>query len=215
MMSMPRALVALALFAAVACGPIPIDDHVSPIVPKPTAAATMNLGGNERLDHRIELRPEVLTVRGDAVPGATVRFTVSAGTIEPAIATTDANGYAVAVATIQNKVILTITVDGCPACGITTELIGPSTLPLPEMSLEPSCSTNGRTVTCRASGHVPGATLPLVSAQWLWGDGAYINVGSGNDTSHTYPAPGTYTISAFGTVADLRNAVAKITVQIQ
>ncbi len=213
---MKAAALLVASVLMVGCGPVPINDYVSPTVPVPTAAASMNLSGQERLDHRQDVRVEVLTVRGAAVPGATVRFSVSAGTITPAVAVTDVNGYASAVATVQNKVLLSIAVDGCPACGLTTEMIGPPTLPLPELSLEPSCSTNGRTVTCHVAGHASGSgTLPLVSVQWLWGDGNYFNAGNGNDVSHTYNAAGPYVISAFGTVADLRNAISTITVQIQ
>lgn len=213
MTTLTRSLIALGLLALGAgCRALPMVDDIPATKPVSTAPASIQLTMSSRTDQRLDLHADVLTVAGVPVPGVSVTFTVSSGTVTPATATTDANGRAVAIASAPTQNTVTATSGNLSD---TIKLLGP---PAPQPDpLTVSIPTLG---TVRAGEEqqfgvnvtsAAGSTVRVV--EWTFGDGGRTTANDPHPR-HTYGADGTYTVTV--SIADdlgrTANASQRITV---
>ncbi len=147
----------------------------------------------------IEVSAVVSDTGGNPVPGVPVTFSTSRGSINPTIATTDANGQARTSLTSNEAATITATV-GAGGDGQTAEMeVATSLTPSFQLAVEPDNPSAGQPVRLTitpAEGTAPGVTVN-------WGDSADTQdigvVAAERSVTHTYSAPGFFTISAVGT----------------
>lgn len=194
---MQRRAISVLAFAGViglsACGPVPINDVVSPTKIVSTAPASIQLTMSTRPDQRLDLHADVLTAAGSPVAGVAVTFTVTSGSVDPATATTDVNGRAVTIASAPTQNTITATVG---TLSDTQKLQGPPAPVLQNLTVTiPSLGTTraGDPVEFGVSlSSAPGSTVRVV--EWNFGDGSRLTANTFNPT-HTYGSDGSYAVT--------------------
>ncbi len=147
----------------------------------------------------IEVSAVVSDTGGNPVPGVPVTFSTSRGSINPTIATTDANGQARTSLTSNEAATITATV-GAGGDGQTAEMeVATSLTPSFQLAVEPEEPAAGQPVRLTIS--PAEGTAPAVTVNW--GDSADTQdigvVAAERSVTHTYGAPGFFTISVVGT----------------
>jgi hypothetical protein len=172
----------------------------------------------------------VFDVNGNALGGAPVSFSTTAGTLDAVVATTDASG--VAATTLRTSTTATVTATigatssgtttppaaGTPSTGSTSPTSGTVTVNIagvPTVLITPPTTAPAAGVPANYTFAVTAAATNGSAIRNLvinWGDNQTQDLGAvtGNSViSHTYTSPGTYTITA--TVTDASNAVVRVT----
>lgn len=137
----------------------------------------------------------VRNVAGDAVAGASVAFTASAGTLSTGVAQTDANGEARTTLTTSRETTVTARVGAVDPVEVTVAVdLAPSvTITVsPAAPVEDQAVTFGITVTQATGG------LPITQARIDFGDGGSQQLGALSGTTsvaHVYTSNGTFTVT--------------------
>lgn len=166
---------------------------------------------------------QVLDISGNLLPGVPVSFTVDAGQVSPGSATTGPNGVATTTLTTTrtSKVTAAAGIGGSTGSttpGVQTKDITVTVNVGPSISLgsitTPAIAGQPVSVTVTITAPTAGQS-PVRSGTLSWGDGGQTPLGTSSTVlSHTYFAPGTYTITATATDTngDTGQAVASVTV---
>lgn len=182
-----RWICALALLAA---GCNSYTPPALPTTPSPTATtpARLVLLASSRTDQQLDVSAQVLTSDGHGVPNIAVTFALTGGAVTPATVTTDATGWAKAVAIGSGTATLTATTATLHS---SATVIGGATS-LSVSLIVPSVIVNA---TSAFSASVSGSPIggPFTFA-WTYGDGVSESGGASTIT-HKYAATGTYQAS--------------------
>jgi Bacterial Ig-like domain (group 1)/PKD domain len=163
----------------------------------------------------------VFDVNGNGLAGSPVSFTTTAGTLSSVFATADGNG--VATTTLQTATKATVTASvgaqapssggtpggtgttpttsGTATATVVVDIIGAPTLVITPPTTAPSAGVPAVYTFVVTPATTNGS--PIRDLTVNWGDGNTQDLGAVNGTSavtHTYPAPGTYSIK--GTILD-------------
>ena len=165
------------------------------------AAGRVTLSANpstvRRSGSSIEVSAIVSDTSGNAVPNVPVTFSTTRGSINPTVSNTDTSGVARTTLTSSEAATVRASV-GSGAEGRSAELeIATSLTPSFELEASPSNPAAGQPVSLRIT--PADGTAPDVDVNW--GDGSTSDVGivaAPRSITHTYSAPGFYTINAAG-----------------
>lgn len=166
----------------------------TPVTTTSTATAgLLRLTASTRPDFSLLMTAEVLTTTGAPVSGQSVTFSTAAGSIAPAAATTDANGFATAIATVTGTVQVSARVAGCASCAADVRVMGgkPADLIPPSVSFGRASQSIDTGSSAVFSLITSGTATPV---SWNFGDGSTTTSTSASQL-HAYRAAGTYTAS--------------------
>lgn len=159
---------------------------------------------------------------GNPVPGVTVVFSTTAGTLSASSAATDANGRASVSLATNREAEVTARVGASTAMVIVrVNVQGTVTLQCrgSEASASSSCThTVGSPVTFTAArGTTPTGAAAISSARLDFGDGTSASLGnlaSSTTVNHVYQSPGTYTATLTATDANGETTSASVSVNM-
>ena len=155
----------------------------------------------------------VRDTNGNALPNVPVIFSTTRGIISPTVANTDAAGAAKATLSASETATVTASVTGATGGGTgatggtsgvsATIEVRASTVASFTLAVEPTNPSAGQPVRLTITPSAATGPAPRVSVNW--GDGSVQDIGTvaaARSVTHTYGAPGFFTISATGTSPD-------------
>ncbi len=136
---------------------------------------------------------------GNLLPGAPVSFTTDQGTLGSSSAITDANGQAQTSLTTTRAAKVTANIFGGVAATVDITLVSAPTVTIGTCT--PATPSVGVAVNCTVTpGAVTATGSPIQNVTVNWGDNTgeqpLGSVTGATVASHTYSAPGTYTVTA-------------------
>lgn len=198
-------------FLAAACSDVHTPGQASaPLPPKPTpgAQARIVLLAASRSDQQLDVSAQVLDGNGAGIPAIDVAFTITGGTVTPALAKTDATGTVKAVALVSGQATLSATT------GALTEKV---TVIGGAIPLSVNLSTNGTVTIGTAnsfSANVTGTAIGgAFSYVFSYGDGTS-ETSATQAITHTYAKSGVYSANVRVTDGSGRTAQGFVGVQV-
>lgn len=153
----------------------------------------------------------VLDASGNALPNTPISFTVDQGSLSSSAAVTDANGDGRVTLTTNRTTKVTANVAGKSAEFTVTALSAPTVV----ISGCTAVQSVGVSVNCTITPTVSTGGSPIQNVTVNWGDSSgelpLGNVTGATSASHTYTAPGNYTMTAAATDMNSQRGTAAIT----
>jgi hypothetical protein len=146
----------------------------------------------------VEVSAFVTDTNGNRLPGVPVTFSTTRGTLNPGVANTDGDGIAKTTLTASEAATISARVGSQTA----TLEVRQSTVASFALAIAPTNPSAGQPVSLTITPAANTAARVAVN----WGDGSNAQdigvVAAARSVTHTYGAPGFYTIEASGTSAD-------------